>query len=248
MQQQRGQRKSAQDDISMSFLMHAILQRRLGAPGNTRLSDHWRDAVRGWSNFNALSLSVVNLDEVSLLCSGHRPKMFLFLLEKMAYMYARIRAEDVNGLQVMAYDVLTMAETRYHLCKRSANPQDMMRGDTMSHVVLGDLAGLERLVWAVFDGVLATGASLELRPDESWEWVVHGIFDKLIHIRRNPSDRCPMMTVGARDLQGPGIQAEAPAIPSHHQGSEPTWSTNKGCPVPSVRSTVSAVSPEQVGY
>ena len=31
-----------------------------------------------------------------------------------------------------------MAEIWYHLRKRSANPQDMMRGDTMSHVVLGD--------------------------------------------------------------------------------------------------------------
>ena len=35
---------------------------------------------------------------------------------------------------------------------------------------------------------------------------------------------------------------------SHHQGSEPTWSTNKGHAVPSVRSTVLVVPPEQVGY
>ena len=168
---QRGQKKSTQDDISMSFLMRAILWRRLGVPGNTCLSDHWRDAVRGWPNFNALSLSIVNLDEVSLFYSGHWPKMFLFLLEEMAYMYAHISTEDVNGLQVMAYEVLTMAEIRYHICKRSANPQDMMRGNAMSCVVLGDLSRLERLVWAVFDGVLVAGVPHELGPDESWEWV-----------------------------------------------------------------------------
>ena len=166
----------------------------------------------------------------------------------MAYAYACISAEDINGLQVMAYEVLTMAETWYRLCKRSANPQDMMQGDAMSHMVLGDIAGLERLVWAIFDGVLAAGASPELRLDESREWVVCGIFDKLIYIRRNPSDRCPTMTVGVRNLQGPGIWVEASATHSHHQGSEPTWSTNKGCLAPSVRSTVSAVSPEQVRY
>ena len=110
MQQQRGQRKSAQDDISMSFLVHAILQWRLGAPGNMHLSDHWRDKVRGWPNFNAPSLSIVNLDEVILLHSGHHPNMFLFLLEEMAYMYTHNSAEDINGLQVMVYEVLAMAE------------------------------------------------------------------------------------------------------------------------------------------
>ena len=79
-------------------------------PGNMCLSDRWRDAVWGWPNFNAPSLSVVNLDEVSLFCLGHRPKMFLFLLEEMAYAYAHIGAEDIDGLQVMAYEVLAMAE------------------------------------------------------------------------------------------------------------------------------------------
>ena len=132
MQQQGGQRKSNQNNISMSFLVHAILQQRLGTPGNMHLSDRWRDVVRGWPNFNALSLSVVNLDEVSLFCSGHWLIMFLFLLEEMAYMYTHIGTEDIDGLQVMVYEVLAMAEMCYCLCKRSANPQDMMRGDAMS--------------------------------------------------------------------------------------------------------------------
>ena len=167
MKQQRGQRKSAQDDISMSFLVHPILRRRLSTPGNMHLSDCWRYLVWGWPNFHVPSLSIVNLDEVSLLCSGHHPKMFLFLLEEMAYAYTCISTEDVDGSQVLAYEVFAMAEMWYHLRKRSTNPQDMMRGDTMSHVVLGDLTGLERLTWAIFDGVLATGASPDLGPDES---------------------------------------------------------------------------------
>ena len=100
----------------------------------------------------------------------------------------------------------------------------------------------------MLDGVLVAGAPPELRPDESWEWVVRGISDKLMYIGRNPSDQCPAMTAGTKDLQGPSVQAEGPAMHSCHQGSEPTWSTNKGCPAPSVRSTVSVVSPEQVGY
>ena len=57
-----------------------------------------------------------------------------------------------------------------------------------------------------------------------------------------------MITVGAKDMQEPGIQAEAPTTCSHHQGSKPTQSTNKGCPAPSVKSTVLVVPPEQVGY
>ena len=246
MQQQRGQRKSNQDDISMSFLVHTILQQRLGTPGNTCLSDCWRDAVLGWPNFNAPSLSIVNLGEVSLFRSGHRPKMFLFLLEEMAY--ACICTEDVNRMQVMAYKVLAMAEMRYRLCKRSTNPQDMARGDAMSRIVLGDLTGLERLTWAIFDGVLAAGAPPALGPNESWERVVCGIFDKLIYVGRNPSDWCPTMTMGAKDLQGPGVQTEAPAMCSHYQGSKPAWSTNRGCPAPSLRSAVLAVPPEQVLY
>ena len=192
-------------------------------------------------------MSTVNLDKVNLLRSGHHPKMFLFLLEEMVYAYTRVNADDVDGLQVMVYEVLAMDEMWYRLHKRSTNPQDMTRGDAMSRVVLGDLAGLEKLTWAVFDGALTTGASPELGPNESWEQVVHGIFDKLVYIRGNPSDRCPVITAGAKDMQEPGVWVEAPAMHSHHQGSEPTWSTNKGHPAP-VKSTVSAVPPEQVGY
>ena len=77
---------------------------------------------------------------------------------------------------------------------------------------------------------------------------MHGIFDKLVYIGRNPSDRCPVITVGAKDMQEPSVWAEAPATRSHHQGSEPTWSTNKGHLTPSVKSTVLAVPLEQVGY
>ena len=123
-----------------------------------------------------------------------------------------------------------------------------MWGNAMSHVVLGDISGLERLMWVVFDGVLAAGAPSELRPDESWEWVVCGIFHKLIYIGKNPSDWCPMMTVGAKDLQGPGIWAEAPAMHSHHHGLDPAQSSCKGHPAPAARSAVLVVSPEQVGY
>ena len=191
-------------------------------------------------------MSIVNLDKVNLLRSGHRLKMFLFLLEEMVYTH--VSTDNINGLWVIAYEVLAMAEMRYHLRKRSANPQDMTPGDAMSCIVLGDLTGLEKLTWAIFDGVLATGASPELRPDESWKRVVHGIFDKLVYVGRNPSNRCPVITTGAKDMQEPSIWAEAPTMCSHHQGLEPTWSTNKGCLAPSVKSMVSAVPPEQVGY
>ena len=249
-QQQRGQRKSATYTVwdEMSFLVCAILRWRLSAPGNARLTDSWRDVVCDWPNFHAPSMSVVNLDEVSLLHLGHHPKMFLFLLEEMAYAYACVGTDNADGLWVMAYKVLTMAERGYHPHKRSTNPQDTMQGDTMSHIVLGDLARLERLVWAIFDGVLATGASPELRPNESWERVVHGIFDKLVYIGGNPSNQWPAITMGVKDMQEPGVSADAPTTHSHHQGLEPTWSTNKGCLVPSVKSTVLAVPLEQVRY
>ena len=192
-QQQRSQRKGAsymaQDE--MSFLACAILRWRLSVPGNACLTNHWRVEVHDRPNFHAPSMSVVNLDEVNLLHPGNCPKMFLFLLEEMAYMYAHIGTDDGDGLWVMAYEVLAMAEMWYHLCKRSAKPQDMTRGDAMSRVVLGDLARLERLTWAVFDRALATGVLPELRPDESWEWVVCGIFDKLVYVGGTPPTSAP---------------------------------------------------------
>ena len=199
-QQQRSQRKSASYVArdNMSFLVCAILRWRLSAPGNAHLTDRWRDVVCDWPNFHAPSMSVVNLDEVNLLCLGHHPKMFLFLLEEMVYAYAHIGTDDANGLWVLAYEVLAMAEMWYRLRKRSPNPQD-------TTWVLGDLTGLERLMWAIFDSALAAGASPELGPNESWEQVVHGIFDKLVYIGGNPSDRCPTITVGAKDMQEPSI-------------------------------------------
>ena len=78
--------------------------------------------------------------------------------------------------------------------------------------------------------------------------MVHGIFDKLVYVGGNPSDWCPMITAGVKDMQEPGVWAEVPTMCSHHQGSESTQSTNRGHPAPSVKSMVLVVPPEQVGY
>ena len=54
--------------------------------------------------------------------------------------------------------------------------------------------------------------------------------------------------MGVKDMQEPGVWVDAPVTLSHHQGLEPTWSTNKGHPAPSVKSMVLVVPLEQVGY
>ena len=77
---------------------------------------------------------------------------------------------------------------------------------------------------------------------------MYSICDKLIYIGRNPSNWCPTVTTGVKDLQGPGVWAEAPTTHSNHQGLEPARSINRGCQAPSLRSAVSAVPPEQVVY
>ena len=106
------------------------------------------------SDFMASSLSVVNLQPCELNHMGHRPKMFLYMLDKLMYVYKGL-GDDYNGQQIVTVEILSLMWKCYCQSKHLCQVKNLAHGHAMTQVHHGDYLWLERLAWAVFDGVLA---------------------------------------------------------------------------------------------
>ena len=105
-------------------------------------------------NFMAPSLNVVNLEPCELDRMGHHPKMFLYMLDELMYLYQGL-GNDYDGQQIVAFEILSLAWKHYCQCKHSCQGKSMTHGDVMSCICNGDYLWLERLAWAMFGSVLA---------------------------------------------------------------------------------------------
>ena len=61
----------------------------------------WSEEVCTVPDFMAPSLSVVKLEPVELNCMGHHPKMFLYMLDELMYVYKGL-GDDFDGQQIIA--------------------------------------------------------------------------------------------------------------------------------------------------
>ena len=62
-------------------------------------------------DFMAPSLSVVNLEPCELNCMGHCPKMFLYMLDELMYVYKGL-SDDFDGQQIITYEILSLVWKR----------------------------------------------------------------------------------------------------------------------------------------
>ena len=90
----------------------------------------------------------------------------------------------------------------------------------MPRVQHGDCLLLERLAWAVFDGVLAIGPTPALTGSDAWDKIVQDIALCLIYWGQVATEHCKPQTAGSTYAQERGTLPRQ-TLHSHHQGSEP---------------------------
>ena len=93
-------------------------------------------------DFMAPSLSVVNLESCELNGMGHHPKMFLYMLDELMYIYNGL-GNDYDGQQIIAFEILSLVWEHYCRHKHSCQAKNLARGDAMKCLPWGLLVAGE---------------------------------------------------------------------------------------------------------
>ena len=94
-------------------------------------------------------------------------------------------------------------------------PKNTAWGDVMPCVHHGDCLLLERLAWAVFDCILATGPAPALTGSDAWDKIVQDIALHLIYQGQVAAEHCKSQTTGSTYAQERGTLPRQ-TLCSHH--------------------------------
>ena len=103
-----------------------------------------------------------------ILREGHRPKMFLWMVEEYAFILCHLHRDDCDGFLVLGHELLLLACSqccqkreggRGSCCMQAQLPLDRLPACTFQNlgacaVQAAGTIQLERLAWAVFDNIM----------------------------------------------------------------------------------------------
>ena len=106
--------------------------------------------------FKIPSMQISPLHHEEVMHDGYRPKMLLFALDELFYIFDQIRRQrSVDEKIVVAYEILCLSAQwcteRWHRVEKTGVP------DALSLLNMDDAHHLKRLMWAVYDGALLVG-------------------------------------------------------------------------------------------
>ena len=165
-----------------------------------------------------------------------QPKMFLCALDELFHVFKGVGVNDTDGQCIVAHKILSLASL--HCTEWQGKPIDPHKtmGTVSSLVDVHDEKGLERLTWAVYDGVLLPGDLLELHGQHNWVQIIMGTY-RLVYRGNRDSEHCPLCTSMSFDA----IQAAKRAVLQHRHTSLLRATPPPGTPrIPALQSTYSA--------
>ena len=120
------------------------------------------------------------------LCEGHRPKMFLWMVEEFAFILCHLPKDDWDGALVLGHELLLLAHSHCRWKRGSrhagATPLDRLPAcsfQTLERAILApDTIQLERLAWAVFDNIMGPGEAPPLCGFETYDQIIRCLASK----------------------------------------------------------------------
>ena len=172
----------------MSTLFLEIYWKRFGVTNDVTQESTWRWlTAQHISDFYVPMYTWDNPPDTCLtLREGHRPKMFLWMVEEFAFILCHLRKDDQDGAMVLGHELLLLARSRCHQKRGSrhpgATPLDRLPPcslQTLEHAMqVPDTVQLERLAWAVFDNIMGLGEAAPLGGIEMYEQIVRHLASK----------------------------------------------------------------------
>ena len=156
-----------------------------------------RDA--GAPPFKTPTLNKETLWPEDSMRDGYCPKMLLYALDELFYIYVQIKNSwRVDDKLVFTYEILCISTNR--CTDRQNGVEKTGVPDTLALLNVNDIRHLERLVWAVYDGMLMVGPWPELPGNHPWCTLLARLHQ---HIYRGHEDtaHCLPQTLGSWDCQ-----------------------------------------------
>ena len=161
--------------------------------------DEWKYKSEDVTSFKTPTMQHDTLWHDYIMQEGYRPKMLLYTLDKLFYIYDQVKHHrGIDEKFIVAYEILSFAV----LCctghrgwvEKSRMP------DAMLLVNLNDTRHLKCLTWAVYNGALLVGNHPELPGECQWCTVLAGIFQH-IYKGHNETAHCAPYTLASWDCQ-----------------------------------------------
>ena len=159
-----------------------IYRKRFGAAYDATQESTWRWlTAQHISDFYAPAYMREHPPNICLtLREGHRPKMFLWMIEEFAFILCHLPKDDWDGALVLGHELLLLAHS--HCCRKRGSrcagttPLDRLPTcslQTLEHAMLvPDTIQIERLAWAVFDNIMGPGEAPPLSGFETYNQIV----------------------------------------------------------------------------
>ena len=135
----------------------------------------WLHVNEELSNFNMPTYRCETGTAIKLLQPGYRLYLFLYVLDELFHVFKQLREDDFNAQSIVVWEILHIAQ---HHCTEWCRGEKVMGhtlGDAYFHVDFWDVAGLEQLTWAIYDGAFILGRVPELSGYQDWDCIVAGI-------------------------------------------------------------------------
>ena len=170
-----------------------------------------------------------------------RPRIMLYTLDELFYVYSGVGANDMDGQCGIAYEILTVA--LLHCTERCGNPKKACNtlGNAYPRVNLNDVNGLKHLAWAVYNGVCMPGDLPALTGHHNWECIVMGTTLHLIFRGATNKEHCePSMVASLNAKQATKLvqQQGLPRPKQRRSRATPTTETQR---TPTVQSVVNVL-------
>ena len=164
----------------------------------------WESRVLGGRDacipmFRTPTMQPGSLCHEDVLCDGYRPKMLLYALDELFYVFDQVKwQQGMDKKIIVAYEILCLSTLR--CTKWQHGSERMGMPDALSLLDMNHARHLEHLTWAVYDGALLAGGWLELPGNCLWCTVLAGLYR---HICRGHEDvaHCPPYTLASWDCQ-----------------------------------------------
>ena len=105
---------------------------------------------------------------------GYHPKMLLYALDELFYIYAQVKnSQRVDDKLMLAYEILCISANCCMDWQNGIKKTSMPNALALLNVE--DIRHLKRLTWVVYDGVLLVGPWPKLLGDHPWCTVLAGL-------------------------------------------------------------------------
>ena len=139
------------------------------------MEEDWKCKSEDVTSFKTPTMQHLTLWNEDILHEGYRPKMLLYALDELFYIYDQVKCHrGVDEKLVVAYEILGLAM----LCctEHRGGVEKHSVPDAMLQINLNDTHHLKRLTWAIYNRALLVGSRPELPGDHQWCTMLADIF------------------------------------------------------------------------